>query len=255
MAGFLWPLAALLAWGACWAAFAGLRAQGASPAIAFAAGALLGVAFALSGSTPWRRVFIGAGFPLSLAASGAASGLPAWAWLAPLAALILLYPVNAWRDAPMFPTPRGALRGLAAQLALADTARVLDAGCGLGDALVELHREFPRASVAGIEWSWPLRFLCALRCRFASVRRADMWDADWSEFDLVYVFQRPESMQRAAAKADRELRHGAWLASLEFEIASWRPSRVFHCADGRPLWLYRAPFAPTSRSDSGRSPR
>ena len=70
-----------------------------------------------------------------------------------------------------------------------------------------------------------------------------MWDADWSPFDLVYVFQRPESMQRAADKAGRELRPGAWLASLEFEIATCRPSRVFNCADGRPLWLYRAPFA------------
>lgn len=248
MTSFFWPFPALLAWGACWAAFAGLRAQGASPAIAFVAGALLGVAIAVSGSTPWRRVFIGAGFPLSLAISGAASGLPAWAWLAPLAALVLLYPFNAWRDAPVFPTPRGALRGLAAQLPLPDAAGVLDAGCGLGDALVELHREFPRSAVAGIESSWPLRLVCAMRCRFATVRRADMWDADWSPFDLVYVFQRPESMQRAADKAGRELRPGAWLASLEFEIATCRPSRVFNCADGRPLWLYRAPFARQEQS-------
>ena len=240
--GFLWPLPALLAWGACWAAFAGLRTQGATPAIAFAAGALLGVAIAVSGSTRWRRVFIGAGFPLSLAATGIASGLPGWAWLAPLAALVLVYPINAWRDAPVFPTPSGALRGLAAQLALPDGARVLDAGCGFGDALVEIHREFPRTAVAGIEWSWPLRLVCALRCRFATVRRADMWSADWSPFDFVYVFQRPESMERAADKAGRELRRGAWLASLEFEIASCRPSRVFTCADGRPLWLYRVPF-------------
>ena len=50
------------------------------------------------------------------------------------------------------------------------------------------------------------------------------------------------------AQVERELRHGAWLASLEFEIASCRPSRVFTCADGRPLWLYRAPFTPPGRS-------
>ena len=28
-------------------------------------------------------------------------------------------------------------------------------------------------------------------------------------------------------------------ASLEFEVDSRRPSWVFVCADGRPLWLYR----------------
>lgn len=237
--GVFWPLAALLAWAACWASFAALQAQGVPPVLALALAALLGALIAASGSTPWRRLIIAAGFPLSLLISGAAGTLPGWAWLAPFAALAILYPVGAWRDAPLFPTPKGALRGLAAQLALPVEGRFLDAGCGLGHALIELRREFPRATLTGIEWSAPLRLACALRCRFAKVRRADMWSADWSGYDLVYVFQRPESMERVIAKASRELRPGAWLASLEFEIDSRRPTWVFVCADGRPLWLYR----------------
>ena len=240
--GLAWPVPALVAWAACWATLVALRAAGTPLALALALAASLGAAAALSGASPWRRIVIGAGFPLSLAASGLAGALPAWAWLAPLAALALVYPVTAWRDAPVFPTPRGALRGLAAQLGTPAPLRILDAGCGVGDALVELRREFPRAEIAGVEWSWPLRLACAWRCRFARVRRADMWRADWSRNDLVYVFQRPESMARVAAKAARELAPGAWLASLEFEIATLRPARVFACPDGRPLWLYRAPF-------------
>jgi SAM-dependent methyltransferase len=234
-----WPLAALLAWAACWAAFVALRAQDASPLLAATLAAVLGAVLSACGSTPWRRLIVAAGFPLSLLLVGGAAALPGWAWLAPFAALALLYPVGAWRDAPLFPTPRGALRGLAAQLALPADGRFLDAGCGLGDALIELRREFPRATLVGIEKSAPLRLACALRCRFATVRRADMWTADWSGHDLVYVFQRPESMERVNAKASRELRPGAWLASLEFEIDSRRPTWVFVCADGRPLWLYR----------------
>ena len=237
--GVFWPLAALLAWAVCWASFAALRTHGAPPVLAMALAALLGAAIAVCGSTPWRRLIIAVGFPLSLLLSGAAGTLPAWAWLAPLAALAILYPVGAWRDAPLFPTPQGALRGLAAQLSLPTEGRFLDAGCGLGDALVELRREFPRATLFGIERSAPLRWACALRCRFATVRRTDMWTADWSGFDLVYVFQRPESMERVIAKASRALRPGAWLASLEFEVDSRRPTWVFVCADGRPLWLYR----------------
>ncbi len=239
MTALAWPLLAFVAWAACWAGFAALRSQDAPLALAVTLAAALGAVIAVAGATPWRRLFIAAGFPLSLALSGAAGGLPAWAWLAPLAALALLYPVGAWRDAPLFPTPKGALRGLAAQLSLPAEGRFLDAGCGLGDALIELRREFPRATLSGIEWSGPLRLACALRCRFATVRRADMWGADWAEFDLVYVFQRPESMERVIAKASRELRPGAWLASLEFEVGSRRPTWVFVCADGRPLWLYR----------------
>jgi SAM-dependent methyltransferase len=235
----VWPLPALLGWLACWIAFLALRGValpvGAAPVLA----ALLGAAIAVTGSTPWRRLFIGAGFPLSLAASGLASEAPAWAWLAPLAALALVYPIGTWRDAPVFPTPRGALRGLADELPLPARASILDAGCGLGDALRELHATYPDAALTGIEWSRPLRLLCAMRCRYAQVRRADLWAADWSAFDLVYLFQRPESMARAAAKAAAELRPGAWLGSLEFPVPGRQADRVFRCPDGRPLWLYR----------------
>lgn len=237
-----WPLPALAAWAAAWAAFAATSRLGAPAAAAFIGAGLLGAALALLGATPWRRVFIGCGFPLSFAASGAAGSVPAWSWLLPLAALAFLYPRRTWRDAPLFPTRRGTLRGLAAEIALPDGARILDAGCGLGDALIELRREYPRAEFAGIEWSRPIRGLASLRCGFARLHQGDMWQADWSGFDFVYLFQRPESAARAAEKAGRELRPGAWLASLEFEIEQLRPAHVFLCADARLLWLYRAPL-------------
>jgi SAM-dependent methyltransferase len=247
-----WPLPALLAWGACWALFALLRSLNAPLVVAIAAGATAGAVASVIGHTPWRRLFIALGFPLSLAASGLAAALPAWGWLLPLALLAGVYPINAWRDAPLFPTPRGALRGLAALVPLArgasgppdaGAARVLDAGCGLGAGLRELRDEYPAAALHGLEWSWPLRVLCAWRCSFASVRRGDIWAADWSGFDMVYVFQRPESMVRAADKAARELRPGAWLASLEFAVPGLVPTQELACDDGRRVWLYRAPLA------------
>ena len=236
-----WPLPALVAWGACWALYAALRGASGDAAAALLAG-LLGAVVSLAGATPWRRVFIGAGFPLSLAASGAGAALPAWAWLLPLGLLAFVYPLRAWRDAPIFPTPAGSLQGLAQGVPLAPGAAVLDAGCGLGAGLLELHREYPQAALEGIEWSWPLWLAGAARCRFARIRRGDLWSADWSRFSLVYLFQRPESMARAAAKAAHELAPGAWLASLEFEIVTLLPQLVLKSADGRRVWLYRAPF-------------
>jgi len=241
----MWPLPALAAWAACWAVHAGGLALGAPPWLAAGSALVLGVLLAIGAATPWRRFFMAIGFPLSLAASGLAGGLPAWLWLAPLGALVFVYPVGAWRDAPMFPTARGTLAGLGRRVVLAPGAAILDAGCGLGDALGELHREYPQASFHGIEKSSPLALAARWRCRFARVRRGDMWADDWSRFDLVYLFQRPESMARAAAKAARELREGAWLASLEFEIEGLRASRTLPCGKaGRQLWLYRAPFTP-----------
>ncbi|MEO5846102.1 MAG: class I SAM-dependent methyltransferase [Caldimonas sp.] len=237
-----WPAPAFAAWAACWIIFASVVQLGAPPAAAFIAAGLVGAALSLIGATPWRRLFVGCGFPLSFAVSGSAGAVPAWAWLLPLAMLALVYPRRAWRDAPIFPTPAGSLAGLARAVPLAAGAAVFDAGCGLGAGLVELRREYPHARLEGIEWSWPLWLAGAARCRYARVRRGDLWSADWSRFALVYLFQRPESMERAAAKASRELGPGAWLASLEFEIASLLPQLVLESADGRRLWLYRAPF-------------
>ncbi|KNZ34387.1 MAG: methyltransferase type 12 [Methylibium sp. NZG] len=236
-----WPLPALLTWVLAWALFLLLQSLHAPPVVAMGVPVLLGAGLAVLGATPWRRVFIGSGFPLSLAASGLAAAVPAWAWLLPLVLLALLYPLNTWRDAPLFPTPTGALQGLPAAVRLPPGALIVDAGCGLGAGLIELHRAYPLARVEGLEWSWPLRALCALRCRFARVRRADIWAADWRGYDMVYLFQRPESMQRAADKAAAELKAGAWMVSLEFEVPTLKPQAVLPVGE-RKVWVYQAPF-------------
>jgi SAM-dependent methyltransferase len=238
-----WPTPALLAWGGAWALFAAMTAAGAAAGWALTAAALLGAAVATQGTTGWRAALICSGFPLSLAASGPAAGIAPWAWLVPLAALALVYPMRSWADAPLFPTPRGALAGLAQRVQLPAGSQVLDAGCGLGDALLELGREYPQARLVGVECSLPIAWAARWRCRGrAKVRRGDLWRVDWSAFDLVYLFQRPESMARAVAKAGAELKPGAWLASLEFEAGELRPTQVHICADRRRMWLYRAPL-------------
>jgi hypothetical protein len=239
----LWPLPALLAWSVGWAAFLLLRLLGCPLPLAFAAASMLGAALAASAATPWRRFFVAGGFPLSLVAAGLAGPLPAWIWLLPLGVLLLAYPARAWRDAPLFPTPAGALAGLAGAVPLADGARVLDAGCGLGAGLAELRRAYPDVVLEGIEWSAPFAFVCAWRRRDARVRRADLWAAPWHGYDLVYLFQRPESLPRAIAKAGAEMRPGTWLASLEFEAPGRHADHVLRCPDGRPLWLYRLPLS------------
>lgn len=243
-----WPLPALATWGGAWALALALKAASA-PSWAFlglpaAAGALIALWPAVA-ATPWRRVFVAAGFPLSVIALGQGAGLPGWLWLLPLAVLLLAYPVNAWRDAPVFPTPRGALKDLAACAPLADPqGRVLDAGCGLGDGLRELRAAYPAARIEGVEWSWLWWAVAALRCRFARVRRGDMWADDWAGCALVYLFQRPETMPRAMSKARAEMSAGSWFVSLEFEARdgaglAWAPHACLKLPGGRPVWVYR----------------
>lgn len=235
----IWPLPALACWGLGWLAFIALGRASAPGWLTLALPTVLCAVLGALGGTAWRRLIMVAGFPLSIVALGAASERAAWLWLLPLAVLALAYPVHAWRDAPLFPTPRDALQGLASRAPLAPGARVLDAGCGTGDGLRALRRVYPEACLEGIEWSWPWALLARWRCRWARVRRGDMWTDDWRGFALVYLFQRPESMARAAAKAQRELAPGAWLVSLEFPVPSLTPHAVIDLAGTKPVWVYR----------------
>lgn len=240
-----WPLPALFTWAAAWAVFVG-----ASRFLPWWGALLLACALgslaSLMGTSWWRRCMIAVGFPLSWLVV-AAGQIPAWGWLLPLGLLLLVYPINAWRDAPMFPTPPGALDGLSAHIALPQGAAVLDAGCGAGHGLQALRSAWPEAKVHGVEWSWPLRWMSQLRCPWAKVRRGDMWASDWSAYALVYLFQRPETMSRAAVKSLGEMQDGSWLVSLNFPIPDVTPSYVAELEDGREVYAYQAPLAQVDR--------
>lgn len=241
-----WPLPAVLAWAAAWLVWLLLGRAGLGAAIAFGGGLASSLLLALLCSGRWRQAIAAGGFPLSAVVLGAAANLPAWCWLLLLLPLLAAYPLRAWRDAPFFPTPAHALQGLPAVVTRAP-ASLLDAGCGLGHGLSALHALWPQARAHGVEWSAPLAWLTARRCRFADIVRGDMWAADWSGHDLVYVFQRPDNMARVWAKAQRELAPGAWLVSLEFAVpgAVQAHTRLV-CPDGRELWIYQTPTCPPS---------
>jgi hypothetical protein len=248
----LWPLPALLVWAAAWAGCVALVWLGASPLLALALPSSGAVVASLLGDSWWRRLMIGAGFPLSLALSGLLN-VPGWAWLLPLALLLLIYPINAWRDAPIFPTPDSALNTLPDYAPLPPGACVLDAGCGAGHGLRALRQAYPLATLHGMEWSWPLRAWCARTCPWAVVRQGDIWLADWSGYALVYLFQRPESMPRALDKARAELAVGAYLVSLEFEMQGAQAIAQYPTAGGRMVWVYQAPFMPQPPEAPGES--
>lgn len=247
-----WPLPALFAWLLSWALFAALGAGGTPLPAAFTLAAAAGLVVAIGVDGRWRQALVAGGFPLSALALGALPGLPAWAWAGAAAPLLLAYPLRAWRDAPFFPTPADALAGLHDVLALPAGARVLDAGCGLGHGLRALRDVLPRARFEGVEWSRPLAWLAARRCRFAHVVRGDMWAASWAGVDCVYLFQRPESMARALAKAEAEMAAGSWLVSLEFDVAGRAPTARLGGEGRRPVWLYRIGRAPASTGRAAR---
>lgn len=241
-----WPLPAVSAWVLGWLLWSAALAFGATPVVALALGLLGSAAVALSCQGWWRRGLAAAGFPVSALVLGAAAGVPAWLWLLLVAPLVALYPLRAWRDAPLFPTPAAALHGLRERVEPAPH-RVLDAGCGLGHGLDALRGQWPQAELHGVEWSPLLATAAAWRCPEARVRHGDLWALDWSDYDLIYLFQRPESMIRAWDKARRELRPGAWVVSLDFPVHDVPPWACLQNPGQRTVWVYRqAPAKPPS---------
>ena len=234
-----WPLPAVLAWAAGWSACLLAARLGWPSGAGFLAGAAASLLLAWPCAGLWRRALAAGGFPLSALALGAAGHWPAWVWLLLLLPLLAAYPLRAWRDAPFFPTPHDALLGL--EVITGQPRRVLDAGCGLGHGLLALRRLWPQATLAGVEWSGVLSLLAAWRCRgvAARVRRGDMWAGSWAGYDLVYVFQRPESMQRVYDKARHELAPQAWLVSLEFAVPGVEPVARLQGPGRRSVWIYQ----------------
>lgn len=234
-----WPLPALLSWLAAWFIYAGALAAGLAPGPALAAGAALGALLGWLQPVRWRRLIVALGFPASVLALGWQGGASGLLWLVPLVLLWWLYPRRAWSEAPLFPTPAGALAPLPAAAPLPAGARVLDAGCGVGDGLRELMRAFPAARVEGVEWSRPLAAVARWRARGAVVRQGDLWADDWASFALVYVFQRPESMPRVWAKACAEMAEGSWLVSLDFAVPEVTPVASWQLASGKTVRVYQ----------------
>ena len=248
-----WPLPAVLVWSGAWLLWLALAHSGLPAAWAFGLALAGSSAAALLCDGRWRRGIAGAGFPLSALALGTSAAVPPWVWLLLLLPVLALYPLRAWRDAPLFPTPRDALLGLDAVVGA--PLRVLDAGCGVGDGLLALHRLWPQAQCSGVEWSPLLALATRWRCRVAGmparVQRGDMWAASWAGHDLVYLFQRPESMARAFNKASAEFAAGAWLVSLEFPVPGVVPKSCLQGAGRKPVWVYqpvpaRPPSIPTA---------
>ena len=232
-----WPLPALAAWITGWLLWHTTPEPWDLPISTLP---VIAAAWITKGPTrQFRRIVLALGWVLSLwLLIGMDRFATGW-WLSALAVLLLAYPLGAWRDAPVFPTPPDALDPLVDRLQIPQQALVLDAGCGTGAGLRALRRAFPDARHQGIERSLLLAAWARLRCPWAVIFHGDIWKRSWSDYTLVYLFQRPESMSRAWEKASAEMNDGSWLVSLEFRIEGQRPHASWPLGHGRRLWLYR----------------
>jgi len=202
----------------------GLQRLGLSALWALAVASAFGVVFSVLARTWWRRAIIGLGFPCrwrSRCGHFTCLGLAVAAGAAPAD-----LPLNAWRDAPLFPTPAHALHDLATFAPLPAGALLLDAGSGLGDGLKALREAYPQPSCMG--WNGVGRCgLKRLRCH-GLVSAGRYLRADWRPTLWCICFSGPRAW-RGRGESAAQLMPGAWLVSLEFEAPSLKPQAVLRC--------------------------
>jgi 16S rRNA A1518/A1519 N6-dimethyltransferase RsmA/KsgA/DIM1 with predicted DNA glycosylase/AP lyase activity len=148
-------------------------------------------------------------------------------------------------DVTYIPTPRVIVTQMLSLAHVRRSERLYDLGAGDGRILVEAAREFG-AKVTGIEID-PDR-ISRIKERLqstgveAQIIQGDFMEVDLSPADVVTMYLSESVNSRLAPKLMRELRDGARIVSLDYELPGFAAEKVATGTSGglkRKLFLYR----------------
>jgi hypothetical protein len=213
---------------------------------ALAQGALAGLITHKLGMASWWRLiqFL---FPLAVLTT-LALHLPSWVFLLAFLLLLGLYWSTFRTQVPYYPSQAAvwdAVRQLLPPEQPGRALNLIDIGSGLGGAVLYWSRLRPDARCSGIELA-PFPWLTSwLRARLSgSAARFILGDyekLDFSQYDLVFAYLSPAPMAALWRKAQAELKPGAVLVSLEFDIPGHAPARTLQPAEDSPalyVWYF-----------------
>ena len=166
-------------------------------------------------------------------------------WFAMIAIVLMLVFSAVLKDrVPLYLTNDTTHQALVELVQTYRVRFVLDLGSGLGGVVRALARAGIDAK--GVEYSPMLALLSNAWCRWlglGQVSRGDMWQAELSQVDMVYVFLSPVPMTRLWQKACAEMKSGSLLVSNSFAIEGVEPLEVWELSDRRQtqLFIYQIP--------------
>ncbi|MBN1643132.1 MAG: class I SAM-dependent methyltransferase [Anaerolineae bacterium] len=160
----------------------------------------------------------------------------AWSALV-LAGLLALIGAAMWAFIPRWhgilpasSRPRWIRRALS-QVDLQPGEVLVDLGSGTGGGLLIAAREYGARAV-GYEieplhcaYAW-LRAVLGGVARRVSVRCRDLYQADLSQADVVYLYLNPTYVEALRQALATRLRPGARVVSLDFPFEGWQPAHV-----------------------------
>jgi hypothetical protein len=153
--------------------------------------------------------------------------------------------IPRWHGIPPTQARPRWIRQALAQAGVQPGELVIDLGAGDGRVLRIAAREFGARAV-GYEieplhcaFSWLATLLGGVLDR-VSIRNRDLYDADLSQADVVYLYLNPSFVAKLREPLRQRLPSGARVVSLDFPIEGWEPSEV---DIGYLIFSYRMPPA------------
>lgn len=125
------------------------------------------------------------------------------------------------------------------------SGKFYDFGCCRGGFAVRLARHFPKLRISGIDDSWFRIFCSKVRAVFfknLKFKKQDIFTADISDADVIYLYLPQELMPALQAKLQKELKHGSLVISNSVSFANWQPDEILITHQGKPdfkrLFIY-----------------
>lgn len=183
--------------------------------------------------------WIALAFPFAVALALSAGSLPAWPFGLGFLLLYLFFSNAARERVPLYLTNRATIEALSRLMTERGGATFIDLGSGLGGVVRGLAGKGRNAE--GYETA-PMAFLIsAVLSKLTgrgTIHRQDIWSADISSADIVYVFLSPEPMLAIHDKARREMKPGSLLVSNSFAIPGLDADEIWDLSDRRKTRLY-----------------
>lgn len=120
---------------------------------------------------------------------------------------------------------------------------LLDIGCGDGRVLRMASRRYGVQAI-GYEVNWLAYIKARLLCmgdRNINIRRQNFWKENLSAADFVFCYLYPDVMKRLAKKFESDLQPGTVVASCNFALPGFTPSKVLRpqgSLHSDPLYIY-----------------
>ncbi len=173
---------------------------------------------------------------------GLAFSIPLWVFPVVLILLLLVFWNVAINRVPLYLTNSLTTEKLL-NLMPREGARFADLGSGLAGTLIRLAKNRPDCEFYGFETA-PVPYLMSyLRAKLSGasnvhIHFVSLWNADLSQFDVVYCFLSPVPMPALYEKAKEEMKKGSRFISNSFVVPNKKPSRTINVSDGRKTKLF-----------------